>query len=263
MIFNRFNCADIKKYFQDSYMKFPSMGDEVFYVHSVSDKGLKGACQDKGEGAEWIYSFDKGDTEIDFIFPKKSYFIHENCAYFLHRIPAKQYSRGINNSNTAILKLVCEEFVSCDVDLTLLNAYTSKPLFKGFDMASSGQSYAVSSRIAVCATGKIYVDKIRVGSVVKEKGLVCINQEVFLPEIEALLKEHCSEGVTMVYHKTTQRTAKPRKTLPTFLEPLGTPLVILAAPNSDAWFTITDAMQSAAPPPSFSTYEETINVNCT
>ena len=249
MIFNRSNCADIKKYFQDSYMKFPSMGDEVFYVHGVTEKGLRGTCQDKGDGAEWVYSFDKGDTEIDFIFPKKSYFMYENCAYFLHRIPAKQYSRGINNSNTAILKLVCDEFISCDVDLTLLNAYTSKPLFKGFDMASSGQSYAVSSRIAVCATGKIYVDKIRVGTVIKEKGLICINQEVFLPEIEGLLKEHCSEGVTMVYHKTTQRTAKPRKAPPPTLDSL------LASLSMPPMPSLTDYVE----PLSFSSYQETVN----
>lgn len=205
-------------------MKFPSMGDEVFYVISVTDKGLRGSCLDKGDGNEWVYSFDKGDTEIDFIFPKKSYFMYEDCAYFLHRIPAKQYSRGINNSNTAIFRLVCDDFVSCDVDLTLLNAYTSKPLFKGFDMGNSGQSYAVSSRIAVCATGKIYVDRIRIGSVIKEKGLVCINQEVFLPEIEELLKEHCSEGVSMVYHKTTRRTVKSKPPLP-------------PVPSADVWLT--------------------------
>lgn len=191
MKFSKDNWEDIKKYFDKSYMKFPLLGDEVVYVESVSSAGMSGKRMKNADWDGWQFTFGGVDTvaEVEFVLPRKSYFQSDNGAYLLTRLPAKQYKRGMCRENTSIECLTIHGFEGVPLSLELINAYTHKPSFQGF-CEELGSSYAVSRRMAVDQTGKIYIDHTRIGYIdVKERSINC-NIELFVPEIEQIVQEH-------------------------------------------------------------------------
>lgn len=205
MKFNKDNWEDIKKYFDKSYMKFPLLGDEVVYVESVSSAGMSGKRMQNADWDGWQFTFGGANTsaEVEFVLPRKSYFECGGYAYLLTRQPTKQYKRGICRENTEISMLTMEGFQNVPLSLELINAYTHKPSFQGF-RDELGSSYAVSRRIAVDQTGKIYVDRTRIGYVdVKRRSINC-NIELFVPELEHIVREN-GQTFTVVCQK------KPRQ----------------------------------------------------
>lgn len=186
------NWEDIRKYFLNSYMKFPSIGDEVVYVTAVGPKSMKGNQLARDDSEAWEFTFcpDGSAVEIEFILPRKSYFEYEGRCYFLYRIPARQYSRGINKENTAIVELTHDGFGGRNIDLQLINAYASKPSFHGFKNTGEGTNYPVTPRMAVDATGILFIDRVRIGSVDYRNKIISCNKELFVSEIQAVLREY-------------------------------------------------------------------------
>ena len=213
MIFCRDNYEDIKKYFQGSYMKFPLIGDEVVFVENVSTRGMTGQQTKTDEHDAWEFTFgpEWEMPEMEFLLPKKSFFEYDGHAYLLCRIPAKQYSRGITDDNTCIAVLGAEGFCSVGLTLPLLNAYTAKPVFKGFRLEGYGSSYPVSSRMAVDPQGRIFIDKIRIGHLAISERKISCNVEMFAPEIEQVLREFGQPIELNVKKARTKPAPKPVK----------------------------------------------------
>jgi len=204
MQFCKENWEDIRKYYEKSYMKFPCLGDEAVYVDKVSAAGLSG----KRRGTEfdgWEFTFDKGPREVDFILPRKSFFEHNGCAHFLARIPARQYKRGITHENTSVWFLGGAGFSRIDLDLDVVNSYTQKPAFMGF-RDTLGTSYPVSSRMAVDPSGRIFVDKTRIGWIEPKEKQIMINRSLFIPEVEKVVEGY-NQGMYKIL--SVKKTARP------------------------------------------------------
>jgi len=193
-------------------MKFPfAIGDEVVYVRNVTPNGLSGDQLPKDDSDEWCFTFGEGgrnEVEVDFLLPKKSYFDYDGRTFFLTRVPNKQYKRGMCNDNTSIYELTPTGFKIFGLDLKLINAYTAKPAFQGFRM-SAGGSYAVTPRMAVDTHGRLFVDMTRIGYVDVKNGTIVCNVDLFIPEVEKIIREH-GQGVLRVVHskKTPPNLAK-------------------------------------------------------
>lgn len=216
MIFNQTNWEDIKKYFHQTYMKFPLIGDEVVFVDGVSPEGLTGkflSPEKHGEGVSgWTFTFsNRENVDIEFILPRKSFFDYRGNACLLSRLPTKQYKRGLCNDNVSISMLTEGGFQGLHVTLEIINAYASKSAYQGFRM-ETGFSYTVAPRVAVDMSGKIYVDRIRVGYVDPNKGIINVNSELFLPEFNRILADHGQTVLKVVYSKVQPyaKTAKAK-----------------------------------------------------
>ena len=214
MKFCKDNWKDIQKYFNNSYIKFPSIsGDEAVLVTSVSSTEMTGKqLPDKDGATEWQFTYGTTNTEVNFILPLKSYFEYEGSAFLLYRNPARQYSRGICSENTTILLLANMEFQDYGMNLSLINAYTQKQAFTGF-RAPNTHSYPISRRMAVDAAGRIMVDTTCIGHYNHNKKQVVLSQDMFVPEIERILSASMQE-IEVITNKTVTR--KPRKPKATY-----------------------------------------------
>src|SRR4030095_1895113 len=168
MKFTSENYSDLRKYFQNSFVKFSGvvayqhkdgkyermaeLGERLFYVGEVQMDYAKGHYMEDGQKKPFIFHLhnEKHSPEIDFILPKKSYFNHGNRAFYLYRIPARQYHRGITEENTAIGYLDEGGVNSVSLNLDRLQSYVGKQAFLNFRKREDMGSYAVSRRMAVC-----------------------------------------------------------------------------------------------------------------
>lgn len=209
MKFCKANHSDLRKYFEKSYIKFPAIsGDEAVYVDTVTSSYMSGTQLPDAEGAtEWQFTYGDSNTDIEFLLPLKSFFEYDGATYLLHRIPARQYRRGICVDNTNILVLGTDGLVQVSLVLPLINAYTQKPAFTGF-RSGYGASYPVSRRIAVDARGRIFVDFTCIGHYDDKKQEIKVSYDMFVPEIQAVLDASC-QTITIVV--ASVKHTRPRK----------------------------------------------------
>lgn len=186
------NAKDIDKYFRGSYMKFPSLaGDAVHFIDKVTPDQVMGKTLQDGESVPFVFHLYHEESapapEIEFILPKKSYFNTPTGACLLYRIPARQYRKGVCMDNTAIVKLAIDgSFAPQDISFDLLNLYVGKQAFAKFGEQS--MSYAVSRRMAVSPAGQLFLDKTRIGSINYDNRTIMVNQQMFVPEVEQVVR---------------------------------------------------------------------------
>lgn len=205
------NAKDIDKYFRGSYMKFPALaGDAVHFIDRVEGEAVKGKVLQEGEKVPFVFHLYSSSVseppEIEFILPKKSYFNTPQGACLLYRIPARQYRKGVCTDNTCIQLLhSATSFAPQDISFDLLTLYVGKQAFEKF--AERTISYAVSKRMAVSAAGVLFLDQTRIGSINYQKNQIQVNQQLFVPEVQAVLRTHKQDFEVTV----KSESAKPKK----------------------------------------------------
>ena len=208
------NSKDIQKYFSGSFVKFSGVrayhatedgegynpatevGEKLFFVDQVSsDRVLGKYYTDQGQTLPFVfYLHPRADDspEVDFILPRKSYFNHNGRAYYLWRLPARQYHRGITEENTALGYLDLDGDISpvYGVGFELLSAYVGKQAFLNFSKRDEYSSYAVSRRMAVASNGMLMLDRVNIGHVDYDKKEIHLKSDLFVPEVQAVVASH-------------------------------------------------------------------------
>lgn len=217
------NIKDISKYFQGTFVKFTDMrgvyadGSEcppaeelVHTIDSIQGATIRGKRWEHGEYVPYQFllygEHEAPAPEVEFILPKKGWFNTKHGATLLFRVPARQYRRGVCDDNTSILSLLGDSFNPQSVSVETLHDYIQKPKFGGFGMQL--RSYAVSKRLAVSTTGKIYVDKISIGTINYDAATIQA-LPLFHSELEQVLKDHGQVGIYTIV-KLTVPKRKPR-----------------------------------------------------
>lgn len=191
MIFIPENHEDIYKYYRHTYVKFSEFGDRLFYIRDVTPKTIFGKDED---GIEFELHMSKDyPYEVNYVIPNKSVFQYKNHAYLLERIPAKQYHRGLTGNNTSICRFDRDGSANpISIDFTILKAFVSKQEFPTFDKAVTAigrrVSVALSNRFTFIAARKlILADRTPVAQVDHPNKKVLVYQQMFMPEISALV----------------------------------------------------------------------------
>jgi hypothetical protein len=196
------NIPDLKKYFLGSFVKFVGVrgcrpngeateaGELIHTVDKINPDSISGKRFEGTEATPYtfkLYSMVQPERcpEIEMILPKKSYFNADGGCYFLSRIPARQYHRGITPENTWIQRLMFDYHDSCGLTGHLLQKYVGKQAFYSF-APREDISYAVSPRIAVSASGDVWVDTIKIGTVDYDTETICV-LPLFHDEIKTIL----------------------------------------------------------------------------
>lgn len=184
------NWTDVQKYYQDSYVKFDrEYGDRLYYIYKVRPEGVLYRDSDNQEGI--LYMDTENPYELEYIMPHKTMFQKDKHCYLLTRIPAKQYSRGLTNSNCQFHLLdALGKWKTADVAWDILNAYTNKPAFRSIadcvrDPAGR-VSEALSKRFAI-AGSLLFCDTFKIGRVDSAKRNLHV-LDLFHNEVEKLLE---------------------------------------------------------------------------
>lgn len=199
MIFCSENAADIQRYFRNTFMKFPTFsGDQLYFVDHVNDYSVTGKYFEKGE----VFPFDfklhpttvKSPITVEFILPQKSFFMFEGKLFFLYRVPARQYHRGIHRENTCVINVDDDEAVPLSFEL--LDAYVQKQT-----VGNINDNVAVLHRRIARHNDRILLDR-KVIATIPFQGCIKMKEKVFQPEIERIIKSTTG-------WKIEQEAAKP------------------------------------------------------
>jgi hypothetical protein len=183
------NYTDINRYYKKTYIKLAEFGDKLFFVNEVDSDGIY--LTDR-EGVEYKISLhNDAPYNIDLIFPHKTLYQYGDYCALLTRVPARQYHRGIANSNCSISVLTQSGWEDVGLNWEVLEAYVYKPQFKSLEQAlKCNNSYALSPTFAVVysdeASHNIYCYNNKVGKVNRIVGKYNINP-LILPEFNSLL----------------------------------------------------------------------------
>lgn len=188
------NWEDIRKYYGETYIKIPDTGEQLWWVLSVEPTQviLRSTLADKEESLLELH--EDQPYVVEMVLPHKSTFQFNDHAYFMERVPAQQYRRGIANTNCKLYMLrenSCWQQISLRDDI--LNAYVNKQSFIPPGAASKYASIALSPRWSMTKAGSVFVDMIQAGSINFETKMYTVTG-VIRPEFEKLLKIHGEYG---------------------------------------------------------------------
>lgn len=198
MLFSSENWDDIRKYYLNTYIKIKEAGDELFFINRVDRAQVSGIVENGGEFV--IYLDDANPYEIDYVLPHKSYFQLDKDAVQLYRSPAKQYQRGLNTSNTKVVRLnragEQESLSEGGLDFKVLKAFVEKQPFRTLAQAIDknapvANSFVLSPRMMFHRVTKgLYIDFVRVANVHTGDRTITMIHPVFTDEVKTLLKQN-------------------------------------------------------------------------
>lgn len=146
------NWQDIRKYYEGTFVKFAPFGDELFLIKSVSSDAIKGWYKMGKE--EFILTLsDEAPFNLDFVLPHKSVYQLNDYAVVLHRVPARQYFRGICAENTKIFNPLTRDAV--DINWKSLQAYVEKQAFKSLKEAINAKNYS-----SIALNSRMHYDRV-------------------------------------------------------------------------------------------------------
>jgi hypothetical protein len=195
MIFTNDNVNDIRRYYQGSYVKFRDLGDVICHIENVGINTVEGErviCVTGTTSTNDLFTiplWHDQPYEVEYVLPKKGFFLYKDKLHQLRRVPARQYSRGICMDNTSIVRIERNgTYAGADLTAEILQAYVNKPDIKFPSLADLKKTTPIllSRRIAITpATGRVLVDMNTVGETHGESVRV---DALFYPELSSLLK---------------------------------------------------------------------------
>jgi len=194
--------ADIRKYFDSTYVKFAELGEKLLYIQRIRDDCII-AADSNGDVYELILE-ETAPYEMTYTLPHRALFTHKGKAYMLQRIPARQYQRGINTANTQIISVPDGKKQSLSWEL--LDAFTNKQDYQSLADAVFGKfgkevlAVPLSSRSMFDRrTQTIFFDRQGVASVEREGKKINV-VSLFREEIEDMMSDSRFTGFSLEVH---------------------------------------------------------------
>lgn len=186
MIFHRSTFSDIQKYYPDNIIKFQETGDRLWQIVSMRPDELK--CID-ADGFEIFIDLNE-PYEVDYPLPGRVVYQDGQYACMLSRKPAKQYNRGIHNSNTSLTYLTAGGlWKTSNFTLQKLQQFVDKPAYQDvstIDWESGYLSWALDKHFAVCQDGTLMCLFKSIGVVDYKTKTVKLKFKLFKQEVASL-----------------------------------------------------------------------------
>lgn len=181
------NWADVKKYFEETYIKYAPLGEGVFYVENVTDSSVQLRTQ---SGESHMLSFSQPFV-LDYILPHKACFQYKKYAVLLQRRPARMWKKGLTTKNCFLASLQDRLWLNTEVDFNSYLGFINKPSYINYFDALSGFkegsliSAALSPRISMDYSKDIYVDTVKIGHVAPSLRKVKVHP-LFIDEVQQI-----------------------------------------------------------------------------
>jgi len=164
MIFHKSTYSDICKYYPDNIVKFKETEDRLWRITHITHNEV--ICID-ADGFELSIDLNE-EYEVDYPLPGRVVYQNGPNACLLHRIPAKQYNRGIHSQNTALSTLRGDgTWTNLGISIQKLQQFVDKPAYQDvslIDWNSDYHSWALNKYVSVCRCGLIFILHTCVGS---------------------------------------------------------------------------------------------------
>ncbi len=191
--------SDIRKYFDSTYAKFAELGEKLLFIQRIREDAIT-AVDSAGDVYELVLE-EAAPYEMTYTLPHRALFTHKGKAYMLQRIPARQYQRGINTSNTQIISVPDGKKMPLTWDL--LDSFTNKQDYQLLGDAVFGKynkdvlAVPLSPRSMFDRRSQgIYFDRKCVASVKRDDKKVVV-VSLFKEEIEEMLTDSRFAGFTL------------------------------------------------------------------
>jgi len=171
MIFSTKNWKDIQRYYEGTFVKFKETGERLWWIKKVLPDEVK--AQDV-DGFEVSIDLSE-DYEITYALPSRAVYQDNVHASILIRIPAKQYYRGINSSNTKLMRMsALGSWHVNNLSFEKLQQFVDKPSYQCYPFNTTYESWALTPDISLCKIGTLYCGVMPIGSLdlVNNKGQV-------------------------------------------------------------------------------------------
>lgn len=190
------NRDDISRYYRGTFLKLREFGDQLFFIEQVDSFRVAG----KHESGDpfVIYLDDATPYEVDYILPHKSFFQFGQHAVMLRRIPARQYFRGLCDSNTQLEYLGPAGMKNVPLDFSALKAFVGKQKFFTLQGAIGADVYtaALSPRLMYHHSKReIYMDFVPIARVQPNKLQIIVTKPIFLDEVNEMLRNSGDDKV--------------------------------------------------------------------
>lgn len=168
MIITNENANDVNKYFGNTYVVIKEYNPDVCLLLHKHHGNLLSFI-DTISNEQGGLSFDEWNNSytLDFQLPHKQVFNYGDGVMILERIPARMWKKGISNENTRFYFLVTNgqwKHVSFGSDkVNALLKHRNHPPQFNLDALCSGR--ALTERMSLAATGKLYIDTFPIGKV--------------------------------------------------------------------------------------------------
>ena len=127
--------------------------------------------------------------EVDYPLPGRVVYQNGANACMLHRIPAKQYNRGIHSQNTALSSLRSDgQWSNIGFSIQKLQQFVDKPAYQDVNLINWKEGYhswALSKHISITKEGTVFALATCIGSFSPVDKTVVVNK-LFKPEISIL-----------------------------------------------------------------------------
>lgn len=189
MIFNRQNYEDIKKYYGQTWVKFPKLtGDTLWFIERVGTDYLEVLSDEKEEA---LIDLNKG-YEVDYVMPGKAVYQYGEYAAYLSRVPARMWKKGMSSANTQFRILTAAKWTPKSFDINIIKGFVNKPAYMDPYLAvaqlrkeGSLESAAISPRISINKMGSLYIDEVLIGKLDFAKNLIT-TREIYKSNLEVL-----------------------------------------------------------------------------
>lgn len=186
---------DIQRYYNNTFVKLPQFGDQVFQVREVKPQHV--ILHDRAGDVYKIDLADEGEPafSFDYVLPHKAVFFWKNSVYQLARRPARQYYRGCSSENTTITEIFSGRGQS--ISFESLEAFSMKPQYFTLRQALEEPNKKVlgvplTKRFSFNKQDQcLYVDNRGVAVFDRDaKTFVMFNgMNIFAPEVKKLIAE--------------------------------------------------------------------------
>lgn len=190
MIASKDNWQDVKKYYHSTYVKFPSEGERIWLITSVTKDHIFAEDSSK----EQVCIELERPFHIDYVLPKKAVYQFGDTAAQLVRLPYRMWKKGLCAENTSMF--VCGAngvWANMPFSIENIEGFVNKPGYycfadakNNFENGEQLQSCALSPRVSLTRKGGVFIDSTLVGRLNKT-GLSI--KDVFVPDISPLFPE--------------------------------------------------------------------------
>ena len=183
MIFHKSTYSDIQKYYPDNIVKFKETGDRLWRINNINHDEVR--CQD-ADGFEIFLDLNE-PYEVDYPLPGRVVYQNGANACMLHRIPAKQYNRGIHSQNTALSSLRSDgQWSNIGFSIQKLQQFVDKPSYQEVSLidfsADTYYSWALSRHFSICRGGYVFALGTKIGNFDAPAKAICVNS-LFKPDL--------------------------------------------------------------------------------
>ncbi len=191
--------ADIRKYFDSTYAKFAELGEKLLFIQRIREDAIT-AIDSAGDVYELVLEED-APYEMTYTLPHRALFAHKGRAYMLQRIPARQYQRGINTSNTQIISV--PDGKKMPLTWELLDSFTNKQDYQTLADAVFGKFAKEVTTVPLSQRSMfdrrmqhIYFDRQAVATLDRDAKKVRV-VSLFKEEVEEMLTDSRFAGFTL------------------------------------------------------------------